>query len=95
MKSSTELRGHLGAIERVAWNPVKEAELASISSDGTCKFWDVRSKDCVETVQLGGEGLTICWAADGSVVIVGRKVSNLGVETGSDSSWTIFQFVMP
>ena len=83
MKNSTELRGHLGAIERVAWNPVKEAELASISSDGTCKFWDVRSKGCVETVQLGGEGLTICWAADGSVVIVGRKVSDLRPEIRS------------
>ncbi|MCJ1257617.1 hypothetical protein MMC24_005443 [Lignoscripta atroalba] len=75
VKNSTELRGHTGGIERVAWNPVKEAELASVSSDGTCKFWDVRSKSCVETVQLGGEGLTISWAADGSVVMVGRKVS--------------------
>lgn len=74
VKNSTELRGHTGGIERVAWNPVKETELASVSSDGTCKFWDVRSKGCVETVQLGGEGLTISWAADGSVVMVGRKV---------------------
>jgi THO complex subunit 3 len=75
VKNSTELRGHTGAIERVAWNPMKEAELASVSGDGTCKFWDVRSKGCVETVQLGGEGLTISWAADGSAVLVGRKVS--------------------
>ena len=45
-----------------------------MSSDGTCRFWDVRSKTCVATVQLGGEGLTIAWAADGSVVMVGRKV---------------------
>ncbi len=74
MKNSTELRGHSGAIERVAWNPAKEAELASVSSDGTCKFWDVRSKTCTATVQLGGEGLTIAWAGDGSVVLVGRKV---------------------
>ncbi|CAF9935506.1 MAG: hypothetical protein HETSPECPRED_009811 [Heterodermia speciosa] len=28
-KNSTELRGHNGAIERVCWNPTKEAELAS------------------------------------------------------------------
>ncbi|MCJ1359252.1 MAG: hypothetical protein MMC33_009253 [Icmadophila ericetorum] len=77
VKNSTELRGHNGGIERVAWNPVKEAELASVSSDGTCKFWDVRSKGCVETVQLGGEGLTITWSADGSVVMVGRKDDTL------------------
>lgn len=74
MKNSTELRGHTGGIERVAWNPTKEAELASVSSDGTCRFWDVRSKGCIATVQLGGEGLTIAWARDGSVVVVGRKV---------------------
>ncbi|KAL8672556.1 MAG: hypothetical protein Q9168_002992 [Polycauliona sp. 1 TL-2023] len=73
VKSSTELRGHTGAIERVAWNPVKEAELASVSSDGTCRFWDVRSKTCIATVPLGGEGLTIAWASDGSLALVGRK----------------------
>ena len=58
----------------VGWNPTKEAELASVSSDGTCKFWDVRSKTCIATVQLGGEGWTLCWGADGNVVMVGRKV---------------------
>ncbi|MCJ1479470.1 hypothetical protein MMC13_008156 [Lambiella insularis] len=77
VKNSTELRGHTGAIERVAWNPVKEAELASVSSDGTCKFWNVRSKTCVQTVQLGGEGLTISWSADGTAVLVGRKDDTL------------------
>ncbi|KAK4693890.1 THO complex subunit 3, partial [Lecanoromycetidae sp. Uapishka_2] len=77
VKNSTELRGHTGPIERVAWNPTKEAELASVSSDGTCKFWDVKTKKCTATVALGGDGLTIAWAADGSVVIVGRKDDHL------------------
>ena len=75
ISNSTELRGHgAGEIRAIGWHPVKEAELASVSSDGTCKFWDVRSKTCISTVQLGGEGWTLCWAADGSVVMVGRKV---------------------
>ena len=74
MKNSTELRGHAHGIERVAWNPTKEAELASVSSDGTCRFWDVRSKSCVATVQLGGDSLTVCWSADGKWVMAGRKV---------------------
>ncbi|MCJ1461698.1 hypothetical protein MMC07_000296 [Pseudocyphellaria aurata] len=69
VKNSTDLKGHGGGIERVAWNPTKEAELASVSSDGTCRFWDVRNKACTAVVQLGGEGLTIAWAADGSVVM--------------------------
>lgn len=75
VKNSTELRGHTGAIERVAWNPTKEAELASVSNDGTCRFWDVRSKTCTAVVPLGGEGLTVCWSADGEVVMAGRKVT--------------------
>lgn len=73
-KHSTELRGHTGSIERLAWNPVKESELASVSSDGTCRFWDVRSKSCRAVVQVGGEGLSVCWSADGGTVVVGRKV---------------------
>ncbi|KAL8843488.1 MAG: hypothetical protein Q9176_002101 [Flavoplaca citrina] len=77
VKNSTELRGHTGAIERVAWNPVKEAELASVSSDGTCRFWDVRSKTCIASIPLGGEGLTIGWASDGSLALVGRKDDTL------------------
>lgn len=76
VKFSTELRGHTASIEQVAWNPMKEAELASVSIDGTCKFWDVRSKGCVATVQLGSDGLSLSWATDGSMVLIGsRKVS--------------------
>lgn len=74
MKNSTELRGHTGAIERVAWNPTKEAELASVSSDGTCRFWDVKTRTCIASVALGGEGLTIGWSSDGTVALAGRKV---------------------
>lgn len=74
MKNSTELKGHTAAIERVAFNPTKDAELASVSGDGTCRFWDVRNKQCVAVVKLEGEGLTVAWAGDGSVVMVGRKV---------------------
>ncbi|KAL8728696.1 MAG: hypothetical protein Q9181_005255 [Wetmoreana brouardii] len=77
VKNSTELRGHTGAIERVAWNPTKEAELASVSSDGTCRFWDVRSKTCIANVPLGGDGLTVGWASDGSLVLAGRKDDTL------------------
>lgn len=73
MKNSTELRGHTGAIERVAWNPTAEAELASCSADGTVRLWDVRSKRCTATVAVGGDAFTLAWAGDGSVLLVGRK----------------------
>ena len=76
VKNSTELRGHQGAIERVAWNPVKEAELASCGADGTVRFWDVRSKASIGEVKVGGECFTLTWTPDGSELIVGRKVSS-------------------
>ncbi|ODH47953.1 hypothetical protein GX48_05975 [Paracoccidioides brasiliensis] len=74
VKYSTELRGHSAGIEKVAFNPVKESELASCSSDSTVRFWDVRTKTCISRVDVGGEAFTMTWAADGSVVLVGRKV---------------------
>ena len=72
VKNSTELRGHTGPIERVAWNPSKEAELASVAADGTARFWDVRSKACIATVQMGARGLSLAWAPDGGMVMLGK-----------------------
>lgn len=72
---STELRGHTGAIEKVLFNPVRDAELASCSADGTVRFWDVRSKTCVSRLDVGGEAFTMSWSADGSTIVVGKKAS--------------------
>lgn len=38
------------------------------------RFWDVRSKTCVSRLDVGGEAFTLSWSADGSVLMVGRKV---------------------
>ncbi|KAI9851448.1 MAG: hypothetical protein M1838_003637 [Thelocarpon superellum] len=85
VKNSTELRGHTGAVQCVAWNPVKEAELASCSADGTVRIWDVRSKGCVGEVKTGGEGFTLAWHPDGSMLMVGRKDDALlPIRFGSD-----------
>lgn len=59
---STELKGHTAAIERVAFNPSKEAELCSISSDGVVKFWDVKTKTCTNEVKGLGDLFTLYWA---------------------------------
>lgn len=71
---STELRGHTGAIERVAFNPSTEHELASCGADGTVRFWDVRTKSSVGEVKVGGEAFTLAWKPDGTDIVVGRKV---------------------
>ncbi|CAG9939309.1 unnamed protein product [Clonostachys rosea f. rosea IK726] len=73
IKFSTELKGHLGSVEKVAFNPTKDAELCSISSDGVAKFWDVRTKACFNEVKGLGEAFTLAWAPDGQSLIVGNK----------------------
>ena len=77
VRHSTELKGHTAGIERVLFNPVKEAEVASCSADGTVKFWDARSKQCTNTLTVGGEPFTLAWSDDGSVLLCGRKVSTI------------------
>jgi THO complex subunit 3 len=75
VKFSTELKGHLAGIEKVAFNPTKDAELCSVSNDGTVKFWDVRSKTCFNEVKGLGYAFTLVWAPDGQTLLVGNKVS--------------------
>jgi THO complex subunit 3 len=74
VRFSTELKGHSAPIERIAFNPVKDAELCSVSNDGVVKFWDVRTKNCFNEVKGLGEAFTLAWAPDGQTLIVGNKV---------------------
>ncbi|RDA84644.1 hypothetical protein CP532_5730 [Ophiocordyceps camponoti-leonardi (nom. inval.)] len=73
VKFSTELKGHGASVEKVAFNPVKDAELCSVSSDGVVKFWDVRTKACFNEVKNLGEALSLIWAPDGETLLVGNK----------------------
>ncbi|KAL2122555.1 hypothetical protein VTJ04DRAFT_3010 [Mycothermus thermophilus] len=77
VRFSTELKGHLAGIEKIAFNPVKDAELCSVSNDGVVKFWDVRTKACVNEVKGLGSSHTLAWAPDGSSLLVGNKRGEL------------------
>lgn len=75
VKYSTELKGHSASIEKVAFNPVKEGELCSVSSDGVVKFWDVRTKTAINEIKGLGDAFTLAWSPDGESLVVGNKVS--------------------
>ncbi|PHH68829.1 hypothetical protein CDD80_7209 [Ophiocordyceps camponoti-rufipedis] len=79
VKFSTELKGHGASVEKVAFNPVKDAELCSVSSDGVVKIWDVRTKACVNEVKDLGEALSLAWSPDGETIVVGNKEDNVFV----------------
>ncbi|CAK7203957.1 hypothetical protein SEUCBS139899_006707 [Sporothrix eucalyptigena] len=83
VRQSTELKGHSAAIEKVAFNPIKDAELCSMSADGVVKFWDVRTKTCTHEVRDLGEASTLAWAPDGDFLIVGSRSKDK--ETGEIS----------
>jgi len=74
VRYSTELKGHGAGIEKVAFNPVKDAELCSVSSDGVVKFWDVRTKAVINEIRGLGEAFTLAWSPDGESLLVGNKV---------------------
>ena len=91
-KNSTELKGHTGGVERVAFHPGNETELASCSSDGSVRFWDVRSKNYIGSFnfrskeQAGkdmGDPFTLAWKPDGTEMIIGTKVHDITFPTDS------------
>ncbi|KAL2067377.1 hypothetical protein VTL71DRAFT_1802 [Oculimacula yallundae] len=86
VKYSTELKGHAAPIEKVAFNPVKDAELCSVSSDGVVKFWDVRTKAVINEVKGLGDAFTLAWSPDGESLIVGNKSDNLFVLSPTEST---------
>ncbi|KAI1638184.1 WD domain-containing protein [Biscogniauxia mediterranea] len=79
VRQSTELKGHTAPIEKVAFNPVKELELCSVSSDGVVRFWDVKTKTVLNEVKGLGETFTLAWAPHGECVVVGNKDDKLFV----------------
>ncbi|CAD6446585.1 51319b20-4d52-458a-bfc4-64a41ed8ab0c [Sclerotinia trifoliorum] len=83
---STQLVGHSAGIEKVAFNPVKDAELASVSSDGVVKFWDVRTKAVINEVKGLGDAFTLVWSPDGESLVVGNKADNIYILSPTQST---------
>ncbi|KAK0754098.1 WD40 repeat-containing protein [Schizothecium vesticola] len=77
VRFSTELKGHSASVEKVAFNPVKDAELASLGADGVVKFWDVRTKASVNEVKGLGTANSMAWDPDGVSLLVSSKGGDL------------------
>ncbi|KAJ4372879.1 hypothetical protein N0V83_003170 [Neocucurbitaria cava] len=77
VKNSTELRTSsataVTSLERVSFHPINENELASCSTDGMVRFWDIRSKASVGEVKVGEQPFTLAWSPDGTEIVAGRK----------------------
>ncbi|KZZ94782.1 THO complex subunit 3 [Moelleriella libera RCEF 2490] len=86
VRFSTELKGHTASVEKVAFNPTKDAELCSVSADGVVKFWDVRTKACFNEVRGLGDALSLAWAPDGETLIVGNKADTIYVLSPQQST---------
>jgi THO complex subunit 3 len=66
----------------VAFNPVKDSELASLSADGVVRIWDARSKACSNEIKGLGDAATLVWAPDGESLLIGNKVGGWPEEEG-------------
>ncbi|KAH8808261.1 WD40-repeat-containing domain protein [Xylogone sp. PMI_703] len=86
VRYSTELKGHTAGIEKVAFNPVKDAELCSVSNDGVVKFWDVRTKTPINEIKGLGDSFTLAWSPTGETLVVGNKTDNLFVLSPTQST---------
>ncbi|KAI0388808.1 WD40 repeat-like protein [Xylariaceae sp. FL0594] len=86
VRQSTELRGHAAPIEKVAFNPTKELELCSVSSDGVVRFWDCKTRAVLNEVRGLGETFTLAWHPHGECVVVGNKDNKLWVISPTEST---------
>ncbi|KAF2034817.1 WD40 repeat-like protein [Setomelanomma holmii] len=77
VKNSTELKTTgappFTSLERVAFHPINENELASCTTDGMVRFWDIRTKASVGEVKVGEQPFTLAWTPDGTEIVAGRK----------------------
>lgn len=71
------LSGHEGPISGLAFNPIQNF-LASISWDGTLRWWDIfESKPAQEALKTGSEVLALAYRPDGKEICVATLDGNI------------------
>eukprot|EP00158_Paraphelidium_tribonemae_P003136 Partr_v1_DN25909_c1_g1_i1_m68682 putative THO complex len=67
------LRGHTQSVGQLAWCPVDNDVLATISVDMSLRIWDTKTGTCTKVISTGGENINLCWSNDGQFIAVGDK----------------------
>ncbi|GMH45220.1 hypothetical protein BSKO_13177 [Bryopsis sp. KO-2023] len=90
-----ECRGNKSVVANLAWSPVENDTLVSISADCKANFWDARSGNCVGTVNVGGSPIYLAWspsAKDVAVVTKDDVIRTIDVRTRSVHAFKAFDY---
>lgn len=75
------IRGHKDEINGIAWSP-GGCHLASASSDGTTRIWDVAQGKCTAIVKAStGRPTTVAWSGDGCKLSIGEATGSAEYNT--------------
>lgn len=74
-----KLSGHPKKVGHVLFNPAAENILASASGDFTIKLWDIEAGSAKLTLKLGDVIQSLCWSADGSLLVTTSRDKKLRV----------------
>lgn len=78
------LTGHTGSVEEIQWSPGEDKVLASASSDGTVRIWDIRSKSRKPMITMPIS------KADVNVMSWSKQRSNLLATGDDDGVWGVW-----
>ncbi|KAK9471548.1 WD40-repeat-containing domain protein [Dipodascopsis tothii] len=84
---STELKGyHEKPVECIVWDPTHAHILASCSTDGTVRLWNVWTKQCLSTIRTGTENLGLSYSPNGKfLAVVGASGRLFIIETATNA----------
>lgn len=83
------LTGHTSSVEEIQWSPSEDKVLASASSDGTIRIWDIRSKSRNPMISMQVSGVDV------NVMSWSKQRSNLlasGDDAGVWGVWDLRQW---
>lgn len=72
------LSEHTAPIWSAAWSP-NGRDLASVSEDGTCRLWDVKTGRSIQTLKHGGPVWWVAWSPDGTFLATGTADNQIAV----------------